>query len=407
MRTEKVSLKMILDTRRKKTSDEFPIKLRITYNRRRKYYGVGYDATPREWEMITGNTAKGKLRKLRHTLNDIEKNAQETSDSIHPFSFSQFENEFFEDKMTFQTLESAYLFYMEKLKANNQFGTADSYKAALTSLQRFKPHLKLEQVDVKFLQAYEKWMLCRGKSITTVGIYLRTLRAILNLAKEEGIIRPEAYPFGKRKYIIPTGKNVKRALNIEQVAKLFNYPAEPGSACEKARDFWIFSYLCNGINMKDIAFLKWKNVDTETITFERAKTANTKRSDPPKIMALRNKKIDEIINKWGNPYKSKDSFLFHIIRDGDSLEIAEKRVAQFIKDTNKWLKQIGKELNFDLKLTTYVARHSFATILVRGGAPLEMASQALGHSNLSTTQKYFAGFDLDKQAEFTKALTDF
>jgi len=124
-------------------------------------------------------------------------------------------------------------------------------------------------------------------------------------------------------------------------------------------------------------------------------------------MALRNKKIDEIINKWGNPYKSKESFLFHIIRDGDSLEIAEKRIAQFIKDTNKWLKQIGKELNFDLKLTTYVARHSFATILVRGGAPLEMASQALGHSNLSTTQKYFSGFDLDKQAEFTKALTDF
>ena len=71
------------------------------------------------------------------------------------------------------------------------------------------------------------------------------------------------------------------------------------------------------------------------------------------------------------------------------------------------MKKIGEDLKFDLKLTTYVTRHSFATILIRSGASLALASQTLGHSNILTTQKYFAGFDLAAQAEYIKALTAF
>lgn len=71
------------------------------------------------------------------------------------------------------------------------------------------------------------------------------------------------------------------------------------------------------------------------------------------------------------------------------------------------MKRIGEELEFDLKFATYVARHSFATILVTSGAPLALASETLGHSNILTTQRYFAGFYLSAQAEYLKALTNF
>jgi len=70
------------------------------------------------------------------------------------------------------------------------------------------------------------------------------------------------------------------------------------------------------------------------------------------------------------------------------------------------MKRMGIELGFECKLTTYVARHSFATILVRSGAPMKLASQSLGHVNLSTTERYLAGFDLEAQAEFNKALVN-
>lgn len=130
---------MILDTRRKKSAQKFPVKLRVTHKRKRKYYGVGYDVTPDKWKAITGDSAKGKLRRLKLSLTQIEQEALKCCETISPFSFSQFEKEFFEAKITFQSLESAYNFYIQKLKGNNQFGTAESYNAALTSLQKFKP----------------------------------------------------------------------------------------------------------------------------------------------------------------------------------------------------------------------------------------------------------------------------
>ncbi len=71
------------------------------------------------------------------------------------------------------------------------------------------------------------------------------------------------------------------------------------------------------------------------------------------------------------------------------------------------MKRMGDELGFDIKLTTYVAPHSFAAILVRSGAPMKFASQSLGHQSITTTEKYFAGFDPNAQAEYAKALTNF
>lgn len=89
--------------------------------------------------------------------------------------------------------------------------------------------------------------------------------------------------------------------------------------------------------------------------------------------------------------------IFDIISDKDSPEKHRKDVRQFTKVTNKYIKLIGEKLEFEMKLTTYVARHSFASILVRNGAPLALASQTLGHLNILTTQRYFAGFDLVAQ----------
>ena len=142
--------------------------------------------------------------------------------------------------------------------------------------------------------------------------------------------------------------------------------------------------------------------------FEREKTKRTRREAPTKIIALRNKHINRILEKWGSlEIRNSNSFVFDIINEQDNGDKARKKVLQFIHVTNDWMKPLGEKLGFDIKLTTYVARHSFATILVRNGAPLELACQALGHSSILTTQKYFAGFDLSAQAEYAKALTDF
>ncbi|MEZ2441719.1 phage integrase SAM-like domain-containing protein [Chitinophaga sp. RCC_12] len=407
MKKDRVNVKVVPDERRSKNDKRFPLKLRITYKGVRKYYATGYDSTEEEWDMINSADAKASLRKIKQEIGIIEKDAQKCCDDITPFSFFQFEKAFFGEKIQFENVESAYKDYIAKLKANEQFGTADSYTTSLNSLKRFKSKLHFEQVTKEFLHSFETWMLAAGKSVTTVGIYLRPLRTIMNIAKENGIIKPEAYPFGKRKYIIPTGRNIKKSLTKAQIKQIFDYETEPGSGMEKAKDFWIFSYLCNGINMMDIAILNQKDIFTSYITFIREKTKRTTKGNPITITATRNIYINRILAKWGHGPANGDDFVFDIAEKGDSPALIRTKVKQFTKVTNKWMKRIGEALEFEMPVTTYVARHSYATILVQSGAPLKLASANLGHQSLITTERYFAGFELSTQAQYAKALIDF
>jgi len=159
--------------------------------------------------------------------------------------------------------------------------------------------------------------------------------------------------------------------------------------------------------MMDIAQLRWEDIDERAIRFIREKTKRTKKGDPLTITAARNSHINTILAKWGKKDADPDAYVFNIIGTSVSPKSARSKIQQFTKLVNKWMKRIGEDLRFNLTLTTYVARHSFATILLRSGAPITFASQSLGHSNVITTQKYFAGFDLEAQTEYSKALVNF
>ncbi len=408
MKQSKVNVMVLPDTNRAKKDHRVALKLRITYKGKRKYYSTGYDASKEEWITVNSAEAKARLRRIKNAITEIEINAQKCCDTIIPFSFKQFEYIFFDQSIIFADLKSAYASYIEQLKKNEQYSSAVGYQTAINNFEKFRPNLKLDDITIEFLENFERWMLVRGKSITSVGIHIRTLRAVLNIAKDNGVITPQAYPFGRRKYVIPTGKNTKRALDIYQIEQIFDYPTIPGTTMEKSKDFWILSYLCNGMNMADIAHLRWDDLQGEIISFERLKTKRSLRGNPVKIIVLRNSIINSLIDKWCNKkLTNHNAFIFDIIDENDGAEAIRKKVNQFTQVTNKWMKEMGIELKFSLRLTTYVARHSFATILLRSGAPITFASQSLGHSSILTTQKYFAGFDLAAQAEYMKALTPF
>jgi integrase/recombinase XerD len=409
MKQDNVHVKIVPDIRRIKTGAKFPLKLRITYKGERKYYATGLDVSDEQWEIINSAEVKGKFQRIRIEMAEIEKKALDCVAKIVPFSFVVFEREFFRAAPCEQTLTMAYENYIAELRSNEQYGTAKSYQDSNNTMKRFRPgKLRFEDITKEFLNDFEKWMVEKGRSLSTVGIYLRPLRTIFNIAIERGIVRPELYPFGRRKYVIPTGRNIKRALNIDQIRQIAQYKTEPGSSLEKAKDFWMFSYLCNGMNMADIARLRWSNLSPETISFQREKTKRTKRDNPITIVVVRNAKINALILKWGRAEaKPYNGYLFDILDVSDQGEPARLKVELFTHFVNEWMKDLGNELGFDLSLTTYVARHSFATILVRSGAPLALAKQTLGHASIATTEKYFAGFDLAAQAEYTKALVNF
>lgn len=160
-------------------------------------------------------------------------------------------------------------------------------------------------------------------------------------------------------------------------------------------------------NFKDIALLKFKNIDGEFIRFMRAKTLHTNRSDARPITVHISDEINQIIIRWGNSNTDLDNFIFPIIESGATPEREAALIKQFTKNVNHYLKYIAAELGIARSLSTYYARHSFATILKRGGASVDLISESLGHSSIKTTASYLDSFDDDTKRDMQALLLQF
>lgn len=274
-------------------------------------------------------------------------------------------------------------------------------------MKAFHPRkLSFEKITPDFLMDYERWMLSEGNSLTTVGIYLRPLRALCKLAIEDGVLSQQNYPFSKRKYQIPAGQNIKKALTLKDIQKIFDYQPVTDSEA-KNRDLWLFSYLCNGINVKDIARLKYSNIQDGKITFIRAKTERTSKKNLKFIVAILNSEAKEIIQRWGNSLSTPNAYVFDILFEGVTPERERALVQQATKNINKYIKRISTSLGIEKNVTTYTARHSFSTILKRSGAPIEFIRESLGHHDLKTTESYLDSFEDDVKKQYASFLTNF
>lgn len=398
---------LVHDTRRVKADGKYPVKVRVTFNRKQKYYPTNVDLSTEEWERVNAEKVSRDIRETKAKLFGILAKAHDICNDLKAFTFPVFEKHLYKVRKNNGSLEALYEEYIEELKADGRIATATSYQCSLNSIKEFKSKINLEDVTVDFLKQYEKWMLAQEKSITTVGIYLRPLRALYNIAVSSGIASADAYPFGKRKYEIPAGRNVKKALTLADVGKIFKYKTVPMTTMDKAKDFWLFTYFCNGINMKDIALLKYKDVDGDFITFVRSKTEHTTRRNLKTISIYLTDEAKAIISKWGNPEISPDNYLFPIVRKNMTGEEQYAAIQQFTKTVNKYMKDIAIALELGKHVTTYTARHTFSTVLKRSGASIEFISEALGHSNKKTTESYLDSFEKDTQKEFAKKLLEF
>ncbi|QMU30535.1 site-specific integrase [Adhaeribacter radiodurans] len=402
-----VHTSIILDTRRVLKDGSYPVKLRLTHARQRKYFLTPYNLTEEDFAKVKSDKPRGKFKELEITFQAIEQRAIDILKKLEVFTFDAFEKKFY-NVASKQDVLSSIREKVAALKKEGRPGTAETYASTLTSLAAYtkKKVLPFSVVNPEFLREYEQWMVGRGKSITTVGIYLRSLRSIFNDAIASGEVSQALYPFGKRKYLIPAGRNVKKALATTDIEKLFAYiPKHDAEA--RARDLWIFSYLCNGINIKDIARLKYKQLEPDRITFIRAKTERTSRQNIKVITAMRTPEVDQIIDKWGNKPAYSENYVFPLLKPGLNPEQELATVRQATAIINRYIKLIAAAVGIDKNITTYTARHSFSTVLKRSGAPIEFISESLGHSDLKTTQSYLDSFEDKIKKQYSSQLTAF
>ena len=278
--TMNVNTNIILETRKPRLDGKYPVKLRLTYKRERHYYTLrdskkeSIYLSKDEFHKVMGERPREEHKKLRLLLNAHEDKAVKDIATIPVFTFDGFEAKYYGITENNTDLISCMKSKANRLRIEGRISTAIGYECSINSLISYtgKEYLTFDKVTIQFLNEYEKWMLTNSKSNSTIGIYLRNVRTAFGEAIRNGHLRVELYPFGKDKYTIPTGRNVKKALPISEVGLIAKYPAPNGTSEHRYRDYWYFGYLCNGINVKDMAHLKYSNIDVDVLTFVRAKT---------------------------------------------------------------------------------------------------------------------------------------
>lgn len=294
------------------------------------------------------------------------------------------------------TVSELFEIHIKQLIQESRLKYASTFRELKNSLLEFNFHLDIlfSDIDVTWLKNYEAWLRNKGLAPNSIGVRFRTLRAIYNRAIEEKIVKQEYYPFRTYKVSKLHEETMKRAISKSDLKNIIYYKTND-SHTQLAIDIFYFSYLCAGINFTDIAHLTIDNLIDNRLVYSRRKTK--------KLIKIPLQ--DEALNIIDKYSQAKGFYLFPFLSEFHITDIQKKdRIEKSLKRVNKALKAIGEELSLPIKLTTYVARHSFATVLKRSGVSTSIISESLGHSNEKVTQVYLDSFENSQIDEAMKNL---
>lgn len=387
-----VTLKLILDTKRKKNIGTYPIKVRITIDRRYKDFPLSLEVEQQYWDkklqkvkesypncdLVNNRLKTKKLEYERALLKlDLSNKTYDLNDVARVFRS--------DPEMTFIDYG---LQQVEILKRTKKYGTAYVYEDAISKLKRYVKHgkPKIEQVNYMFLKKFEDAMLEDGLKINTISVYMRTIRAIYNRAIKEKLVDSNNYPFTEFK--IKTEKTRNRNLSIENIRDIATLDLPVGSPIWDNRNYFILSFCLIGMSFIDLSSMKMSNIFNGRLLYRRAKTGRNY------SIKLQPEAI-EILSHYTKG-KGKDDYVLPIFPKGLVYSEELKKISMLRNDTcNKYLELIAKELKIPVTITTYYARYSWANIAREVGFSKDLIAEALGHEyGNKVTGIYLDDYDL-------------
>lgn len=400
---DRITVVSLLDTRRAKTDGRYPVKIRVSFNRVQKYYSTGKALTQDEWNKLPTSRQRPmvELREEIEASFGLIRGFVKTLCDSGDFSFSAL-NMRLKGAAT-NTINAAMMARIEQMRREERYGNMQVIKCALKTFERFAgAHIPFSAITPMWLHKYEQHEQERGLRQTTISMNLRQLRVIFSEAKRLGIIKPSADPFTSNRFTIRNGDGRKLALNLQQIKLFATYKGN--ATMEKYRDYWMFIYLCNGINIADLIRLKYSDIHNGEICFVRQKTRRTTKT-LKEIRAIVTPEMQSIIDNRGNEY-APDAYIFPILKGGETEAEKDHRCSSFTTLMNIYTRKLGQLLGIG-DVTTYTARHSFATVLKRSGANIAYISESLGHSNLKITENYLASFEREERERNAALLTNY
>jgi len=266
---------------------------------------------------------------------------------------------------------------IDKLETKKCSKTASIYKTAQRSFSKFRygEDIRIDRIDNHLIQRYETYLKDNGVCINSISCYMRALRAIYNQAVEKGLTISKN-PFKD----VYTGidKTVKRAVDEDVIVKLQSLDLSEYPALQQSRDLFMFSFYTRGMSFIDMANLKQSNLKNGYIVYSRSKTKQ--------VLSIKVEKcIEEIIERYRD--LTIDNYLLPIYSEQN------RNSNSNLRTHNKRLKRISEMLGLEKPLSSYVSRHSWATIALRKGISVQVISEGMGHENEKTTRIYLASMD--------------
>ena len=390
------SLSVVCYKSKRLSNGESPLMLQVSKGGKRQYQSLGVSVNPKFWD-FSKNKPKSNCPNREYILKLILNKQAELQQRMLELNAEQKEyttttllhNE--HRKFELKTVSQFYQELIEQYKANDKCGNRLIYKSSYNSINVFTNgnlEIPFSAIDVAWLNKYEKWLRSKGNKETTMSLMFRTLRSAYNKAIESKCARKSDYPFNDYRISKFDVSTEKRAIAKADILKFSTDVRSIGKQqyVQLSKDIFIFSYLCGGINFTDIANLTKDNIiEGKRLHYIRQKTG--------KLIKLG--LSEEAIQIIGRYAEESKGYLFPILNAQLHKTPLQKqnRIHKMLGKVNKNLKLLATDLGVEANLTTYVARHSFASVLKKSGVNIALISEALGHSDLTTTQIYLDSFD--------------
>ena len=374
----------------------YPVILRITKERKIKIITLGMECYQKDWdekEVQFKKSLSNHIQKNRVLLT-LKQKAWKIIDGFNldevDFTLNQFEAKFRGKEQNKITVLEFWLDTISDLNLVGRTGNSRAYLDTKNSFFKFCKNQKIlfKEIGVELLDKYETYLRVNGSNDGGIGVRMRAIRALYNDAIKKGVVDEKYYPFKTYKVSKLKGRGFKKALTREEVKKIEDIDENSYPHIIEAKHLFVFSYYTRGMNFYDMMKLTWDNVVDDKIIYTRSKTKG-------RFIVKILKPVQEILDYYRDVNQAT-KFVFPILlKEGLTPIQIENRKAKKLKRFNSDLKKIAEIVGILKPITSYVARHSFATNLKQIGVSTDVISQSMGHQNISITSSYLKDFDDD------------
>lgn len=377
------NIKIVLDKRRAKKNNTYPLRMRVYQGRKYKTHSLGIDLRESDWDDQTQlvNTCNPNHRLYNLKISNLKSKAQKSiflnEDEEKAVSPEELINSVTRNGQKKQEVLPDILVYgtqhIAKLKAAGQIGNSIVYTSTVNKLKGFagKESLPFEEVNYSFIERFNTTMLSQGMKPNGIALYMRTIRALFNKAIKEGVISISCYPFSR--FQIKTERTINRTLTIKEITSIATHDLPINSTIWHHRNLFMLSFCLIGMNFSDLLTLTPENFIDGRIVFRRRKTHKV-------YSILIQPQAQDILNNYQSLRScSPKDYVLPFITNKNNPATLKKDIMQAIKNTNDYLRKLATLCEIKKTVTTYYARYTWANTARSLGYSKDLIAEALGH----------------------------